>query len=45
MPCSQLLQFLQKNIIVAAVSVVGIAVAAVLLLLALLVSVRKRQLL
>lgn len=43
MPCSQLLQFLQKNIIVAAVSVVGIAVAAVLLLLALLVSVRKRQ--
>lgn len=43
MPCSQLLQFLQKNIIVAAVSVVGIATAAVLLLLALLVCVRKRQ--
>ena len=43
MPCSQLLQFLQKNIIVAAVSVVGIATATVLLLLALLVCVRKRQ--
>ncbi|KAM9722270.1 uncharacterized protein C2orf92 homolog isoform 3-T3 [Dama dama] len=43
MPCSQLLQFLQKNIIVAAVSVVGIAVAAVLLLLALLVYVRKSR--
>ena len=43
MPCSQLLQFLQKNIIVAAVSVVGIATAAVLLLLVLLVCVRKRQ--
>ncbi|CAN0504732.1 unnamed protein product [Rangifer tarandus platyrhynchus] len=43
MPCSQLLQFLQKNIIVAAVSVVGIAMAAVLLLLALLMYVRKRQ--
>ncbi|XP_065785834.1 uncharacterized protein C2orf92 homolog isoform X2 [Muntiacus reevesi] len=43
MPCSQLLQFLQKNIIIAAVSVVGIAMAAVLLLLALLVYVRKRQ--
>ena len=43
MPCSQLLQFLQKNITVAAVSVVGIATAAVLLLLALLVCVGKRQ--
>ncbi|XP_070330676.1 uncharacterized protein C2orf92 homolog isoform X2 [Odocoileus virginianus] len=43
MPCSQLLQFLQKNIIVAAVSVVGVATAAVLLLLALLTYVRRRQ--
>ncbi|KAI4587010.1 hypothetical protein MJG53_004797 [Ovis ammon polii x Ovis aries] len=43
MPCSQLLQFLQKNIIVAAVSVVGIVAATALLLLALVTYVRKRQ--
>uniref|UniRef100_A0A8C2NYX4 Uncharacterized protein n=1 Tax=Capra hircus TaxID=9925 RepID=A0A8C2NYX4_CAPHI len=43
MPCSQLLQFLQKNIVVAAVSVVGIVAATVLLLLALVTYVRKRQ--
>lgn len=43
MPCSQLLQFLQKNIVVTAVSVVGIVAATVLLLLALVTYVRKRQ--
>ncbi|XP_061287563.1 uncharacterized protein C2orf92 homolog isoform X2 [Bos javanicus] len=43
MPCSQLLQFLQKNIIVAAVSVVGIVTATGLLLLALVTYIRKKQ--
>lgn len=43
MPCSQLLQFLQKNIVVAAVSVVGIVAATALLLLALVTYIRKRQ--
>ncbi|MXQ90166.1 hypothetical protein E5288_WYG017317 [Bos mutus] len=43
MPCSQLLQFLQKNIIVAAVSVVGIVTATGLLLLALVMYIRKKQ--
>ncbi|DAA24947.1 uncharacterized protein C2orf92 homolog isoform X6 [Bos taurus] len=43
MPCSQLLQFLQKNIIIAAVSVVGIVTATGLLLLALVMYIRKKQ--
>ena len=43
MPCSQLLQFLQKNIIVTAVSVVGIVTATGLLLLALVMYIRKKQ--
>lgn len=40
MPCSQLLLFLQRNIIIAAISVAGILVATGLLLLVL---TRKKQ--
>uniref|UniRef100_A0A8C6CXL4 Chromosome 2 open reading frame 92 n=1 Tax=Moschus moschiferus TaxID=68415 RepID=A0A8C6CXL4_MOSMO len=43
MVCSQLLHFLQKNIIIAAVSVVGIVMATGLLLLALVTYIRKKQ--
>ncbi|XP_067560342.1 uncharacterized protein C2orf92 homolog, partial [Pseudorca crassidens] len=43
MPCAQLLRFLQRDISVAAVSVAGILTATVLLLLALVTYIRKKQ--
>ncbi|XP_006166640.1 uncharacterized protein C2orf92 homolog [Tupaia chinensis] len=43
MPCTQLLHFLHRNIIIAAVSVAGILAATTLLLLALTTYVRRRQ--
>ncbi|XP_072807481.1 uncharacterized protein C2orf92 homolog isoform X4 [Vicugna pacos] len=42
-PCAQLLHFLQRNIIIAAVSVAGILVATVLLLLVLITYIRRKQ--
>nr|XP_031297011.1 uncharacterized protein C2orf92 homolog isoform X1 [Camelus dromedarius] len=42
-PCVQLLHFLQRNIIIAAVSVAGILVATVLLLLVLITYIRRKQ--
>ncbi|XP_027478786.1 uncharacterized protein C2orf92 homolog isoform X3 [Zalophus californianus] len=43
-PCAQLLQFLQRNIIIAAASVAGVLVVTVLLLLALTTCIRRKQL-
>ncbi|XP_030884611.1 uncharacterized protein C2orf92 homolog [Leptonychotes weddellii] len=43
-PCAQLLQFLQRNIIIAAASVAGILVVTVLLVLALTTCIRRKQL-
>lgn len=43
MPCAQLLSFLQKNIIIAVVSVAGILGAMGLLLLALILHGRRKQ--
>ncbi|XP_020942918.1 uncharacterized protein LOC102167341 isoform X2 [Sus scrofa] len=45
MPCAQLLQFLQRNIISASAAVAGILVATVLLLLVLITYIRRKQLL
>uniref|UniRef100_A0A7N5K2K8 Uncharacterized protein n=1 Tax=Ailuropoda melanoleuca TaxID=9646 RepID=A0A7N5K2K8_AILME len=44
-PCAQLLQFLQRNIVIAAASVAGVLVVTVLLLLALTTCIRRKQLL
>ena len=44
MPCAQLLQFLQRNIISASAAVAGILVATVLLLLVLITYIRRKQL-
>ncbi|XP_023374598.1 uncharacterized protein LOC111728296 [Otolemur garnettii] len=43
MPCEQLLHFLQKNIIIAAVAVVGIVAATALLLLGLIKYIRRKR--
>ncbi|XP_058390620.1 uncharacterized protein C2orf92 homolog [Diceros bicornis minor] len=43
MPCTQLLHFLQRNIIIAAVSVAGILVATALVLLVLTTYLRRKQ--
>uniref|UniRef100_A0A8C9AFW9 Chromosome 2 open reading frame 92 n=1 Tax=Prolemur simus TaxID=1328070 RepID=A0A8C9AFW9_PROSS len=43
MPCGQLLHFLQRNIIIAAVSVAAILTATVLLLLGLITCIRRKQ--
>ncbi|XP_053445334.1 uncharacterized protein C2orf92 homolog [Nycticebus coucang] len=43
MPCGQLLHFLQRNIIVAAISVVAIVAATVLLLLGLITYIRRKR--
>lgn len=43
--CAQLLHFLQRNIIMSAVSVAGILVATVLFLLVLTTCIRKKKLL
>uniref|UniRef100_A0A2K6FJS2 Chromosome 2 open reading frame 92 n=1 Tax=Propithecus coquereli TaxID=379532 RepID=A0A2K6FJS2_PROCO len=43
MPCGQLLHFLQRNIIIAAVSVAAILAATVLLLLGLIACIRRKQ--
>ncbi|XP_039088369.1 uncharacterized protein C2orf92 homolog [Hyaena hyaena] len=42
-PCAQLLDFLQRNIITAAASVVGILMVTVLLLLVLTVCIRRKR--